>query len=441
MSPLLESPTLLAEVWRQAEEAVQQAARCGPGRVEVCFPPAFRFPFAAADGLAIFPKFYWQARHCVVRRLALGAVWRGETPIFPQSLSKLPGDELCGGQAFAASAIGSPEWAGFGAAIWFLPALEIVASTQGTRLRIRWEDTPPWDALELLQNFLETAPSRVNPTIPEAWARLDVPNFHAWRTAVGQALERIEQGELQKLVLARCSTFELSEAAAPFGLLEALTKLAPDCFHFLLAAERGLGAFFGASPELLYAREGRRLQTEAIAGTRPRNLDPAEEERMEAELLGQAKELREHAIVVQALQDALADLCEEQSTAPEPQILKLQRVQHLHTPLRGVLRNGVGDAEILSRLHPTPATCGMPKSASLAALQNLENFSRGWYAGPVGWIGEESATVCVAIRSLRLRGAVLMAYAGAGIVPGSDAEKEWAELESKIGGILRMLSL
>jgi menaquinone-specific isochorismate synthase len=144
---------------------------------------------------------------------------------------------------------------------------------------------------------------------------------------------------------------------------------------------------------------------------------------------------------VRELLAGLAELCEEVARPAEPRILKLQRVQHLQTPLEGKLRAGVTDRDILARLHPTPATCGMPTDQARQALARLEKFSRGWYAGPIGWLGQEEAICSVAIRSMRLRAGILEAYAGAGIVPGSEAEKEWAELESKIGGILRMISL
>jgi menaquinone-specific isochorismate synthase len=441
MSVLIERGGVLAEFFQKLRGELGQFPEGRPGRWEATFPPEFRFPFEQADALALFPKFCWQARHSVVRRLALTAVWSGEVPGPDGGFDGLPGDEFCGGQAFAGGGGDGEGWPGFGAARWFLPGMEIVETMTGVRLRVRWQEVPPWENLVCLEAFLGAVEGQAAPNVPEAWSRHDNPNFHRWQAAVGEALEKMESGDLEKVVLARCSSFELSEAGLPFVLWQALTRQAPDCFHFLFVPDAGAGAFLGASPELLYARRGQLLQTEAIAGTRPRNLDPTEEERMEAELLGQEKERREHAIVVRELLAGLAELCAEVTQPSEPQILKLQRVQHLRTPLEGRLRDGVSDREILARLHPTPATCGMPTERALRVLAKLEKFSRGWYAGPIGWVGRGEAICAVAIRSMRLRAGILEAYAGAGIVPGSEAEKEWAELESKIGGILRMISL
>ena len=50
-------------------------------------------------------------------------------------------------------------------------------------------------------------------------------------------------------------------------------------------------------------------------------------------------------------------------------------------------------------LHPTPAVCGRPRPAALAALTAAEPFDRGFYAGPFGWISGNAAEFAVAIRS------------------------------------------
>ena len=68
----------------------------------------------------------------------------------------------------------------------------------------------------------------------------------------------------------------------------------------------------------------------------------------------------------------------------------------------------------------------------------MEDFERGWYAGPVGWIGVDGAGFAVAIRSGLIHQNTLQVYAGAGIVEGSTAELEWQEIENKISGFLSL---
>ena len=106
--------------------------------------------------------------------------------------------------------------------------------------------------------------------------------------------------------------------------------------------------------------------------------------------------------------------------------------RHLVSRVGAGLRDGVTDADLLGALHPTPAVGGYPKEGALEGIRALEPFDRGWYAGPVGWVGADGAEFAVGIRSGLVRGRTLALYSGAGIVAGSRPEEEWAEVEQKI---------
>jgi menaquinone-specific isochorismate synthase len=113
-------------------------------------------------------------------------------------------------------------------------------------------------------------------------------------------------------------------------------------------------------------------------------------------------------------------------------ILKLNQVQHLYTQCQGILKPDLTDADILPKLHPTPAVGGFPRTQALQLIEELEPFARGWYAAPVGWVGFDCAEFAVAIRSGLVDLDRLLLFAGAGIVIGSQPEAEWAEIENKI---------
>jgi menaquinone-specific isochorismate synthase len=198
--------------------------------------------------------------------------------------------------------------------------------------------------------------------------------------------------------------------------------------------------FLGTSPELLYARKGAEIFSEALAATRSRSLDPSEDERLANQLFHSPKERAEHECVAQAIASYFASLCSSYERDREPSVLKLGRLQHLRTAFSGTLRDGTDDAQILSTLHPTPAVCGTPRDAAYARILACEPFTRGLYAGPLGVLSASKAEFCVAIRSMCIDGRLLNLYAGAGIVPGSDAEKEWWELDAKIEEITRLVS-
>jgi menaquinone-specific isochorismate synthase len=181
------------------------------------------------------------------------------------------------------------------------------------------------------------------------------------------------------------------------------------------------------------------LESEAVAGTRPRSLDTVEDERLESQLLKISKEQLEHRLVVDSLQKTFQRLCTEFEQDKSPSVLKLSRVQHLRTAFSGHLRGNLGDAQILEAFHPTPATCGSPAREALEFILGHEPFDRGWYAGPIGCVSQGDAEFTVAIRSMLWRGSELNVFAGAGIVEGSDPEREWSELEDKIAGVLHLL--
>ena len=116
-------------------------------------------------------------------------------------------------------------------------------------------------------------------------------------------------------------------------------------------------------------------------------------------------------------------------------------VWHLSTRIRGSLRAPAPSAlDLVAALHPTPAVGGTPPAVALDLLHQLENFDRGAYAGPVGWVDAAGdGTWAIALRCAVLRGSTATLYAGAGIVADSDSSAELAETERKFRAFLDAL--
>jgi menaquinone-specific isochorismate synthase len=269
---------------------------------------------------------------------------------------------------------------------------------------------------------------------------VDSPDLKGWRENVVRALAAFSEGRLGKVVLARRAQFGFCEDLDPTLLLESLKAATPGCFHFYAEPESGT-AFLGASPERLFRRDGRTLETEAVAGTRPRGVSSTEDEGLRDDLLHSAKDRVEHTYVSKGIREALEPLCEELEIEDGVSEMMLARGRHLRSKVRGTLRDGVTDAVLLDAMHPTPAVGGHPRSEALETIQALEPFDRGWYAGPIGWIGAEDSEFAVGIRSGLVRGRTLALYSGAGIVAGSVPDEEWAEIEQKIGDFTGMFGL
>lgn len=283
-----------------------------------------------------------------------------------------------------------------------------------------------------------------SPSPPQILGRIDgrkdLPEVHRWMQNVARSIGRFKGEELEKVVLARQVTFDLEGVNEPFGMLSNLRVNGQGCFQFSLSPDAS-GTFFGSSPELLYQREGSSLTTEALAGSRARGAAPEEDLFLKDQLFNCSKERHEHYIVLREIQNALKGCCESVQNSGPLSVVQKSYWQHLYQAIRCTLQPASSDVDILAALHPTPAVCGHPRQSALELIRSLEEFDRGWYAGPVGWISRTRAEFCVGIRCAHFDADALTLFSGAGIVGASMAAKEWKELEMKISPFKKMFSL
>jgi isochorismate synthase len=265
------------------------------------------------------------------------------------------------------------------------------------------------------------------------------------RANVAAALEALRRPELSKVVLAHAVEVRRGRPFSPPALLAELGRLHPGCFLFSLRPAPGAAVFLGASPERLARVEEdaggvRRVLSGALAGSAPRGATPAEDEALGLGLLASVKDLDEHAIVGDMIAEALAPLCLRLERGGAPVLERLRNVQHLFTPVSGVLRPGRGIFDAVAALHPTPAVGGMPRERALAAIRELEREPRGLYAGVVGWADLAGrGDSAVAIRSALIDGDRARAFAGGGIVATSDPDVEVEETRLKMAAVLEAL--
>ena len=254
----------------------------------------------------------------------------------------------------------------------------------------------------------------------------------AWDALVSESLAAFESGVLKKVVLARAIELEADAPIAVPLVRERMRAIAGPAVGYELRAEDGT-TLLGASPERLFTLEAGRLETQALASSAA----PGELDR----LTGGRKEAREHSAVVESIRAALLPLSSEVEIGAAPEPLALGYVSHLHTPVRARLRSGVTPADVVRALHPTAAVGGTPRDEALAFLRTHERLARGWYAGAIGWLGPDRADVRVALRCALIRGNAARLFSGAGCVPGSTAEGEWAETAVKARFMLRAFGL
>ena len=437
-------------------QRLRRAARTwdGQGTLRVEVPVGPTDPLAWLDAQTSGPQVYWRGRGEAEGRAALGVAFGIEAsslhavPVGARLLLEglPPRARLYGTARFAPDADVAPEWAPFGCVRFVLPRVELRSDGRSAALAVHLAPGESADdALPMLDALRAAAPSAAAAP-PEALTRLDAPTFDAWSDAIGWSLGAFARGALDKVVLARRSRFVFDEPLDAAALLRRLEAATPRCFHALVRPRPGGAAFVTATPERLFALRGRALDTEAVAGTRPRAAHDADDDRLLDELLASAKDQREHAFVRDAIETRLRPLASSVDTDDRASAMTLTRGRHLYTGVRATLRPDATPLDVLAALHPTPAVGGTPRPAALAAIARLEPFDRGLYAGPVGWIGRdadgvEAAEFAVGIRSGLVDGDALSLYSGAGIVVGSEASAEWDEIEHKIGDFARVIGL
>ena len=263
----------------------------------------------------------------------------------------------------------------------------------------------------------------------------------AFKTSVEQAVVTIAKGDLEKVVLARDLVGSLPEA---FDIRASLTKLAsrfPTCWIY------SVDGLFGASPELLVRVAHGQVSARVLAGTAGRGTDPEVDKAISAALAASAKNTTEHAFAVDSLVQTLSPFCEHVDADPKPFSLALPNLWHLASDVHGVLREEASVLDLAAALHPTAAVAGTPRLEAQQLLAELEPFDRGRYAGPVGWIGADGdGEWAIALRGAQIGAAddsrlrSIRAFAGCGIVAGSEPEAELAETELKFSPIREALS-
>jgi len=345
-----------------------------------------------------------------------------------EGASPFPGPVCLGGFAFDPGRRLATRWQGYPDALLIVPRFLFLAQGGSSWLTVNVMLTPGYD----VQGAAEAADAALRDLLGEGRGEetgrvqaasaivVEEAAFAGrWKAAVGAVLQEIRRGTVEKVVLAREVRVRSPDGFQPGLIVRRLRSGYGDCTVFAFA--RGGNCFVGATPERLVRLEGQMVRATCLAGSTARGASDEEDRVLGGALLADPKERHEHALVVRALRGALGPLCSQLSFPETPTLLRMPNVQHLQTPVEGVVRDGVDVLELVERLHPTPAAAGLPREAALSLIRAQEPFDRGWYAGPLGWIdGRGGGEFVIAIRSALLRGNEASLYAGCGIVAGSD---------------------
>ncbi len=265
----------------------------------------------------------------------------------------------------------------------------------------------------------------VDDSAPAHWAQI-VDATKAALTDPARAMD--PSRAMDKVVLARSVHAAADRPMSQSRVLQALATRFEDCWIY---AADGL---VGATPELLAEASEGIFHCRILAGTRKPQWD--------AELMTDPKERREHELSVTSVTEHLAGAGLTQAEITGPFLLQLPNVTHLATDIRARIAPGHGSADIADLLYPTAAICGVPRELAFEQIRRIEDLDRGRFSGPVGWItADGSGQWGLALRCAQFTPGSQQAelFAGAGILPDSQAEREWLETDAKMEPMRRAL--
>ncbi len=328
-----------------------------------------------------------------------------------------------------------------------LPLATLQRKEMARALTFSWHKERGTDTALILDEWKRAArqlvQAVVRPLAPPPAAnslhRLKVkPDDDAWLKRVGKAVDAIQSGVMEKVVLTRRLKVAAPRRFDPARLMTILSYRYPGCV--LLAQADKQGVAVAATPERLVGLKDGQVSSDALAGTLRRDPEEAKDQMLGAALKQSAKDLHEHRLVVDQIIRRLSPLCTGIKAATAPRLLQLRSLQHLWTPVTAVAKPGVNLLDLAANLHPTPAVGGVPREAALAWLAENEEERFGWYTGAFGWMTPSGdGDLSVVLRCAYLHDVYAELSAGAGIVADSNPMSELEETDLKFQAMLEAL--
>ena len=256
---------------------------------------------------------------------------------------------------------------------------------------------------------------------------LDLENKHKEHTdLIRKALSSIQESSLKKVVLATSLQYN-GAVNSPLYYFKRILAQYTNTFNYLLF-HPDYGVWMGATPERLITMSGYRLQTMALAGTRPYgsnewgNKEKEEQEFVIREIVNTLKQYTPHEFI--KFSDA--------------ETIRAGHLEHLRTTITADL--SISPIDAARALHPTPAVGGVPKQIALDFIGLHEQLNRFLYSGFLGVVSPNQTSLYVNLRCMSIQNHMATVYVGGGITEKSDPHKEWQEVLQKANTMGRILA-
>ena len=257
-----------------------------------------------------------------------------------------------------------------------------------------------------------------------------------YRAMVERVRAYIRAGDVFQVVPSQ--RFSAPLPAPPFALYRALRRMNPSPFLYYLNFEDFTIA--GSSPEILVRVRDRRVTIRPIAGTRPRGANAQADEALQKDLLADPKERAEHLMLLDLGRNDAARVCTAGSVRVTAQfdIERYSHVMHMVSNVEGELAADKDAIDALMAGFPAGTVSGAPKIRAMQIIDELEQHSRGIYAGAIGYFSANGdLDTCIALRTAVIKDGMMHVQAGGGVVLDSDPETERMECVHKASALFR----
>jgi anthranilate synthase component 1 len=230
--------------------------------------------------------------------------------------------------------------------------------------------------------------------------------------------------------------------ASAVDIYRAVRSINPSPYMFLLELD-GF-ALVGASPELHVRCEEGKVEIRPIAGTRKRGKNEDEDKALENELLADPKERAEHVMLVDLARNDIGRVCDFGSVQVKDLMVieRYSHVMHIVSQVEGKLSTDKSNYDLMRATFPAGTVSGAPKIRAMQIISELEQTTRGTYAGCVGYFSFNGNTdTCITIRTALIKDGKAYVQAGGGWVNDSTPEGEFQETVNKSMAMRKAVAL
>ncbi|WP_347069292.1 anthranilate synthase component I family protein [Flavobacterium sp. WV_118_3] len=259
-----------------------------------------------------------------------------------------------------------------------------------------------------------------------------------FKQQVTLAKQHCYRGDVFQLVLSR--RFSQAFKGDEFNVYRALRSINPSPYLFFF--DYGDFKIMGSSPEAQLVVHNRKAEIHPIAGTFKRTGNDETDSILARQLSEDPKENSEHVMLVDLARNDLSRNGRDVQVEKYREVQFFSHVIHLVSKVTGKLHDKTTTMQTVAATFPAGTLSGAPKHKAMQLIESIENTSRNFYGGAIGFMDfDGNFNHAIMIRTFLSKNHQLHYQAGAGIVSDSSEENEMQEVYNKLGALTKALEL